>query len=230
MSQGSKPDTQYYLPFKPVNKANDMSLPLLRPFFLIITQLVVSLLCTLAMPAAQAHSGHRAHEHKVVKASGSDFTLMSDKGPVALKDFRGKVVAIYFGYSHCLDVCPLDLGKLRDALNSMRPDEVAQIQPIFITVDPARDDAKHLAEYSAIFHQKLLGLTGADDEIAAVAKAYGVTYEKGPINAAGAYDIEHPSDIFLVGRNGELLRSLPQGTSPSSIAAALRKALRTRKP
>ena len=120
-------------------KDNNMSQPSLR-LFTIITQLAVALLCTLAMSAAQAHSGHHAHEHKVTKASGGDFTLTSATGPVALNEFRGKVVAIYFGYSHCLDICPVDLGKLRDALKSMKPDEVAQIQPIFITVDPARDD------------------------------------------------------------------------------------------
>ena len=229
MSQGLCPHTRYDFHTQITNKECSMSRLTLRHFS-IIAQITITLLCALAMPAAQAHSGHHEHEHKVTKAGGGDFTLTAASGPVALKDFRGKVVAIYFGYSHCMDVCPLDLGKLRDALNSMRPDEVAQIQPIFITVDPARDDAKHLAEYSEIFHPKLIGITGSDAEIAAVAKAYGVNYEKGAINAAGAYDIEHPSDIFLVGRNGELLRSLPQGTSPSSIAAALRKALKTKKP
>jgi len=205
-----------------------MTQPLLRRLS-ILAQFTIALLVSLSMPAAQAHSGHHAHEHKVVKASGGDFTLTSNKGPIALHDFRGKVVAIYFGYSHCLDICPVDLGKLRDALKSMKPDEVAQIQPIFVTLDPARDDAKHLSEYSQIFHPKLIGLTGSNDEIAAVAKAYGVSYEKGPINAAGEYDIEHPSDIFLVGRNGELLRSPPQGTGPAGIAAALRKALKLKR-
>lgn len=191
-----------------------------------LAQVAGALLCILSMPAAQAHSGQPAHKHKAMKASGGDFTLTSSTGPVALKDYRGKVVAIYFGYSHCLDICPLDLGKLRDALNSMETEEVAQIQPIFITLDPARDDAKHLAEYSALFHPRLIGLTGSDDEISAVANAYGVSYEKGPANAAGAYDIEHPSDIFLVGRNGKLLRSQPKKSSPERIAAALRKALK----
>lgn len=154
---------------------------------------------------------------------------MSVTGPVALDDFRGKVVAIYFGYTHCEDACPLDLGRLGRALKSMKPEEVAQIQPIFITVDPARDDAKGLAVYSETFHPKLIGLTGSEAEIAAVAKAYGVNYEKGPLNSARGYDIEHPSDIFLVGRSGELLRSLPQGTSPERLAAALRKALKAMK-
>lgn len=193
-----------------------------------IARVTLALLFSLAMSSVQAHSGEHEHQHQVMKASGGDFTLTSANGPVALKDFRGKVVTIYFGFTRCLDKCPIDLGKLGSALKSMKPEEVAQIQPIFITVDPARDDAKQMATYSVSFHPKLIGLTGTEAEIAAVAKAYGVSYEKGPVNAAGEYDIEHPSDIFLVGRNGELLRSLPQSTNPARIAAALRKALKSK--
>jgi len=201
---------------------------LLRSFSMVALA-AVALLSIIAMPTAQAHSGHHAHELAAKKAKGGDFTLTASTGPVALSDFRGKVVAIYFGYSHCADVCPLDLGKLGRVLKSMKPEEVAQIQPIFITVDPARDDAKQMASYSESFHPKLIGLTGSEAEIKAVATAYGVNYEKRPSNAAGGYDIDHPSDIFLVGRNGELLRSLPQGSSLSRITAALRKALKPTK-
>lgn len=193
-----------------------------------IAPIILALLFSVAMPSVQAHSGEHEHQHRVMKASGGDFKLTSASGPVALKDFRGKVVTIYFGFTSCMDQCPVDLGKLGSALKSMKPEEVAQIQPIFITVDPARDDAKQMASYSASYHPKLIGLTGTEAEIAAVAKAYGVSYEKGPVNAAGDYDIEHPSDIFLVGRNGELLRSLPKSTNPARIAAALRKALKAK--
>jgi protein SCO1/2 len=211
-----------------LEKEHSLTRQLLRLFSSILAQVVVALLCTFAIPAAQAHSGHHTHEHKATKASGGDFTLAAASGPVALKNFHGKVVAIYFGFSRCLDNCPLDLGKLGHALKAMKPEEVAQLQPIFITLDPARDDAKQIAAYSASFHSKLIGLTGSEAEIAAVARAYGVSYQKGPVNAAGEYDIEHPSDIFLVGRNGELLRSLPQGISPACIASALHKAIKTK--
>ncbi len=196
---------------------------------LVFAQIAV-VICILAMSTAQAHSDNHVNEHNVMKAIGGDFFLMSSNGPVELSDFSGKVVAIYFGYTHCTDACPLDLGKLGRALKSMKPDEVEQIQPIFITLDPARDNAKRLATYSESFHPKLIGLTSSETEIAAVAKAYGVSYEKGPVNSAGEYDIEHPSDIFLVGRDGALLRSLPKGVSPARIAAALHKVLHSKKP
>ncbi|MGC2166376.1 MAG: SCO family protein [Gallionella sp.] len=199
--------------------------PSLR-LFTIVAQVVIALLCALTIPTAQAHSGHHAHEHKVVKASGGDFTLTAASGPVALKDFRGKVAILYFGYTHCKDICPVDLGKLGSALQSMKKREVAGVQPLFITLDPARDDAKQMAVYCLSFHPRLIGLTGTEEEVAAVAKAYGVSYEKGPVDAAGGYDIAHPSDMFIVARNGKLLHNLPQNTSQRGIVAALRKALR----
>jgi protein SCO1/2 len=107
----------------------------------------------------------------------------------------------------------------------MEPEEVAQIQPVFITVDPARDDAKQMATYSESFHPKLIGLTGSEAEIAAVAKDYGINYEKGPVNADGSYDIGHPSAIYFVGREGKLLGTLPSKSSPTRIMNALRQAL-----
>jgi protein SCO1/2 len=201
---------------------------LLRRLSLLV-KLAIALLCTLAMPTAQAHSGHLAHEHQITQASGGDFTLTAATGPVALKDFRGKVVVIYFGYTHCTDICPLALGKLGSVLTSMEPEEVAQIQPLFITVDPARDDAKQMATYSSRFHPKLIGLTGSEAEIAAVAKAYGIHYEKGPVNAAGGYEMGHSSAIYLMGRNGKLLVSLPYNSSPARFESVLRKALRTKR-
>jgi protein SCO1/2 len=195
-------------------------------FISIIAPVAIALLSIFATPSALAHAGHHDHEHAAINATGGDFTLTSAKGPVSLADFRGKLVAIYFGYTHCADICPVDLSKLGKALKSMRAEEVAQIQPVFITLDPARDDAKQMAIYSASFHPRLIGLTGPEAEIAVVAKAYGVNYEKGPVNAAGGYDIDHPSVIYLVGRRGELLHNLPQDSSSARIAAALRKALK----
>lgn len=189
-------------------------------------QIALALLCIAVAPAVQAHAGHH-REHRVAKAAGGDFTLSSGRGAVSLKDFRGKVVAIYFGYTHCTDVCPLDLAKLGRAIKLLKPEEDVQVQAIFITLDPARDDAKRMAEYSASFHPRLMGLTGSEAEVAAVAMKYGVHYEKGAPDDAGNYDIEHPSDIFMIGHDGKLLRSLPGGYTPSSIATALRFALQS---
>jgi protein SCO1/2 len=188
-----------------------------------ISLLLVASFFILGLTEAQSHEGH--HEHAIAKATGGDFTLASDKGAVSLSDFREKVVAIYFGYTHCEDICPLDLNKLGRALKAMKPEELAQIQPIFITVDPARDNAKLMSAYSATYYPGLIGLTGSEGDIAKVAKAYGVGYVKGAVNSTGGYDIDHPSDIFLVNKKGKLLQSLPQRTKANQITAALRKIL-----
>jgi len=205
-----------------------MQKPFLRRLT-ITTHIAIALsVFAFTMPAALAHEGHH-HEHEVIKATGGEFTLTSANGPVSLADFRGKVVAIYFGFSHCTDTCPLDLSRLGGALKSLKPEEAEQIQPLFITLDPARDDAKRMAESSANYHPKLIGLTGTEAEIADVTKAYGLHFKKGKVDAKGDYDIDHPSVIYLVGSNGELLRALTQISSSTRIATALHQALKPKK-
>jgi protein SCO1/2 len=183
---------------------------------------IAAFLCATTVPAAQAHSGSPGSTSTHIEAG--DFTLRSAGGPVNLNDFRGKVVALYFGYTHCEDTCPITLGRLTSAINLLTPAEASQIQPLFITVDPTRDDAQRLAAYSAPY-SGLIGLTGSEAEINVVAKAYGINYRKSPVNSSGNYSLELPSVIFLVGRQGQLLRSRPHGNNPELIAAALRKAL-----
>ncbi|MES1980858.1 MAG: SCO family protein [Pseudomonadota bacterium] len=195
-------------------------MPLPRP---LLYSTIITVLCLLTLPAAQAHNGAAGLE--ATRVQGGDFNLQSAGGPVRLSDFQGKVVAIYFGYTHCEDTCPITLGKLGSALKLLKPEEAEQIQPIFITIDPARDDAQRLASYSTAFYPGLIGLTGSASEIAAAARAYGINYRKGPVSAKGGYDFSLPSVIYLVGRDGKLLRSRPHGNSPALIAAALRKAL-----
>lgn len=203
-------------------------MPLLLRFTEIAKIATVLVICSLIIPNAQAHEGHHNHQHALIKATGGNFTLTSANGSVSLSDFHGKVVAIYFGYSHCTDTCPLDLSNLGKALKSMNVEESAQIQPIFITLDPARDNAKHMASYSASFHPKLIGLTGTQSETDAVTKAYGVPYKKGTVRANGSYDFEHPSAIFIVGKNGELVRTLSLISNPKGIVSALRQTLNTK--
>ncbi len=191
-----------------------------------LRQLALTIAVGVAMSSALAHDAHH-HDEKpsLVRATGGDFTLASARGPVSLTDFKGKVVAIYFGYTHCTDVCPLDLSKLGQALKLLKPEDAAQVQGLFITLDPVRDDAKTMGSYSAAFHPDLIGLSGTDAEIGAVAKAYGIRYRKGKPTANGNYDIEHPSRISVVGRNGTLLKSLSEKLGAAQMATALQASL-----
>jgi protein SCO1/2 len=153
---------------------------------------------------------------------GGAFTLTSQDGKtVTDKDFSGKYLLVYFGYTSCPDMCPTGLQSISRALDQLG-DDVNQVQPLFITVDPARDTAARLKEYDAAFHPKIVGLTGSDAQIAAVAKEYRVYYKKG--EGDDDYEVEHSSEIYLMNPAGELVTTFDEEIDPKLIVAALRKA------
>ena len=158
-------------------------------------------------------------------ATGGDFSLDSATGPVELKQFRGKVVVLYFGYTSCPDACPTTLSALGAAMRGLKPNEAAKVQPIFITLDPARDSAEHMQEYSRFFYPTLLGLRGSDEKVAVVARQYGVLYAKQKVDSSANYVVDHSSLLYVIGVDGKLARSVPYGASPTEIKAALRATL-----
>lgn len=163
---------------------------------------------------------------KKYAAIGGDFTLQSADGPVSLKKFRNKVALIYFGYTACPDICPTSLGMLANAFNSLSEDELKQVQGIFVSVDPERDTPKVMKKYAEFFHPKILGVTGAPEQIAKVAKQYAVYYKKAKLEgSAMGYGIDHSSAIYVVGKKGHIVDIISHGEKPSEIAAAIRKAL-----
>ena len=99
---------------------------------------------------------------------GGDFTLQSYRGPVELQDFRGQVVLLYFGYTWCPDICPTSLGLTSLALKALKPDELARVQSLFVSVDPERDTLEKLKNYGEYFHPKILGITGSPEAVAEV--------------------------------------------------------------
>jgi cytochrome oxidase Cu insertion factor (SCO1/SenC/PrrC family) len=123
---------------------------------------------------------------------------------------------IYFGYTYCPDVCPTELQTMSDALDKLGATGEA-VQPIFITVDPERDTVEHLADYVTAFHPRLVGLTGAPDEIRRVATAYKAYYAKAGIDGGEDYAIDHTAFIYLVGKDGRYRGFLPPGTTPERL-------------
>jgi protein SCO1/2 len=159
-------------------------------------------------------------------ALGGDFTLQSNNGPVSLADFRGQIVPIYFGYTFCPDACPTSLTYLSMAMKQLSEDERQQIQPLFVSIDPGRDTPQRLAEYIAHFDSRMLGLTGSTDEVAEVARLYGVFYQLQKTDDADEfYLVDHTSRTYLMDRDGELIALLQHGTSADEIARALRETL-----
>lgn len=140
--------------------------------------------------------------------AGGDFTLRSADGLVDTKALRGKVLLIYFGYTHCPDVCPASLAAGAQALNAMSPEERAKVRLIMVSVDPERDTPQRLKEYAAYFHPEMLGVTGSAEEIAAVARAFGAGYVRQPAAPDGSYAVDHTTRTYVVAPDGRLAATL----------------------
>ena len=152
---------------------------------------------------------------------GGPFALIDHTGKRRTdKDFRGKLLLIYFGYSYCPDVCPTDLQQIGLAVDRLGPDGEA-VQPLFITLDPERDTAAHLADYVPLFHPRLIGLTGGAEEIRRAALAYKVYYARYPPGSPD-YVIDHSSFIYLVDENGTYIGFLPTGTTADRMIEIIR--------
>lgn len=139
-----------------------------------------------------------------------------------LADFRGKVVAIFFGYTNCPDVCPTSLMMLKEALQLMSPAEAERVQVLFVSVDPARDTPERLTMYMNAFDPRFLALTGTDAEIAAVAKEFKVYYEKKGDIAGGRYTIDHSAGCYLFGPDGRARLFARHGETATRVAADLK--------
>ena len=157
---------------------------------------------------------------------GGDFTLTSDQGPVSLADFRGKVVPIYFGFTYCPDVCITSLGNIAAGLKELSEAERSQVQPLFITIDPERDDPARVGAYARYFDSSFVGLTGSLEAVSKVAKSHFVIFEKVPLDDSNmGYTMDHSSIIYVVGKDGVIRSLIRHGETPASIANTLREAL-----
>jgi protein SCO1/2 len=158
---------------------------------------------------------------------GGPFTLTDQNGrQVSNSDFDGKYRLVYFGFSYCPDVCPVDLQTIGQGLRRLEksdPAVAAKVQPIFITVDPERDTPPVLKEYVAAFHPRLIGLTGMPDQIASVAKAYGVYYaRRGEANSKD-YLMDHMRIALLFGPRGEPIAIVPYDKGADGVASELER-------
>ena len=156
---------------------------------------------------------------------GGPFTLTDQDGKtVTEKSWPGQYMLVYFGFTHCPDVCPTGLNKIAEALNSLPADKVAKIQPILITVDPARDTAADLKVYVSLFHPKLIGLTGTDAQIEAAKSAYKVYAQKqgtGP-----DYMVNHSAFTYLLNPYGEMVGLYSHDISLDDMSKQLNQAIK----
>jgi protein SCO1 len=153
---------------------------------------------------------------------GGPFTLADGTGrPVTDRDFRGKYMLVYFGYTFCPDVCPTTLNEVADALDHLGG-KADRLQPVFITVDPKRDTPAVVKQYVAAFTPRLIGLTGSDEQIATVAREYRVYYAEhrtGP--GPNDYSMDHSSVLYLMGPDGRFIAPIRADEDGSQMAADL---------
>ncbi|TMO68344.1 SCO family protein [Pseudoalteromonas aurantia] len=157
---------------------------------------------------------------------GGDFTLQSSEGPVSLYDFKGQVVVMYFGYLSCAEVCPNSLAVLTGAMMRLEKSHPNAIQGLFVTVDPTRDTPAELEEYTAYFHDDILGLTGTVEQVKSVSGQYGVFYDNNNLSDSFMeYSVSHASRFYILDKSSKLITAMSHTTTPNELAAQIRELL-----
>ncbi len=166
------------------------------------------------------------YEYKGVALSDSaplpDFELMAADGqPFQLNDIEGDIALVYFGYTHCPDVCPLTLWEIKQALASLENGK-DRVHVIFITADPERDTPEVLSKYMAVFGPEFVGLTDDMEKIQDVMKAYGAVGEKEEVSDSSlSYLVSHTASLFLIGPQRHLLLQYPFGFTAEDLSSDL---------
>jgi protein SCO1/2 len=154
---------------------------------------------------------------------GGGFTLTDQDGETRTdRDFRGRFLLVYFGYTRCPIICLDGLDAMAAALDLLREDS-ERVQPLFITVDPGRDRPEQIRAFVSKIHSRLIGLTGTEAQVRAVVKAYRISRRKVvlPDMPAGDYLVSHTPTTFLMGPDGEFVTLYPYGTEPEFMAASM---------
>jgi len=155
------------------------------------------------------------------KYAQADFHLYDAGGqPRSLADFRGKVVALFFGYTHCPDVCPTTLADLARVMGMLGKD-ADRVQVLFVTLDPERDTRELLAQYPPAFYPTFIGLSGDAQATEAAAKAFGIIYQK-QATKSGSYTLDHSAGTFLIAPGGKPVLISPFAQRPESLLQDIR--------
>ncbi len=203
----------------------------LKTWLLIVGALFIGLfggLIVISSAIGQPIIGGPNFHGTVIRAPepANNFTLTGADGqPVSLKDFRGKVVLLYFGYSYCPDVCPATLAELKQAIEEIG-NKADDVQVIMVSVDPERDTPEKIQEYVNYFHESFIGLTGTEEEILGITTQYGVFYEKHEGSANSGYLIDHTATVTVIDREGHLRLLYSFNTPSEDIAEDLRYLVR----
>lgn len=153
---------------------------------------------------------------------GGAYDLVDDNGnPRSDQDFKGVYKLIYFGFTYCPAICPTELSKITSVMNALPPETAAQIQPLFITIDPERDTVPVMHDYVSLFHEKLIGLTGTPAQIDAVKQTYRIYAKKVQDENLNDYTMDHSSYIYLMSPDDTLLSIYRTKDTPADMIAEI---------
>ncbi|KAH1186195.1 hypothetical protein KIL84_018944 [Mauremys mutica] len=171
----------------------------------------------------------RIQELKKLAIGQGDFHLVDHTGqPRSKADFLGQWVLLYFGFTHCPDICPEELEKMSQVVQLLDQEpQLPRVQPVFITVDPERDDVAAVAKYVREFHPRLLGLTGSPEHVREAGRAYRVYYSTGPRDEDDDYIVDHTVIIYLLSPDGLFLDYYNRSKSEAQIVQSVRGHMET---
>jgi cytochrome oxidase Cu insertion factor (SCO1/SenC/PrrC family) len=173
---------------------------------------------------------NKTAEEKIVESSGEaliggSFSLTDQNGNiVADNDFKGKNMLVYFGFTYCPSICPTDLALITNVMQQLG-DNAENIQPIFITIDPARDTPEQIKKYLSNFDSSIIGLTGTAEQIADIVNKYHIYARKVESENIGEYLMDHSSYIYLMGRDGKYITHFNSSQGAEEIVQKIGKAL-----
>lgn len=155
------------------------------------------------------------------KYAQADFHLFDATGkPRSLADYRGKVVALFFGYTHCPDVCPTTMADMATVMEKLGKD-ADKVQVLFVTVDPERDTRELLAQYPPAFYPTFVGLSGDATATEQATQAFGIKYEKQPTKS-GSYTVDHSAGTYLISPSGKTILLSPFAQHPDALLQDIR--------
>lgn len=187
----------------------------------------VAMICLALLLAACGDSTAPWHATNItgsMPALEFSLTRASDGAPVHAGDYRGRVVLLYFGYTHCPDVCPATLANLSDAIAKLGA-QADQVRVLFVTVDPNRDAAPALGAYVRAFAPQIDGLRGTDNQLTDVARRYRVIYSVTPDSPGHAYEVMHSDAVFFFDRSGRARLVTTKTDDVAGITADLKRLL-----
>lgn len=200
---------------------------MMKPKLLIPLAVGVALGLALIAALAQVFGGYRFHGMLMRSDERAyNFTLTSATTgePVALSDYRGQAVLLYFGYTTCPDICPAtltDMTRAEQLLGNLADD----LQMVFVTVDPERDTPEKISDYISYFSPEMVGLVSDPETLQATAFQFGVVYEKQQVGSSAGYLVDHTATIMLIDRDGYLRVVFPFGMTPEEMADDIRYVL-----